>query len=383
MKKRILFTSLGYFPKIGGVENSLFYLSQSARKFGVKPLILTDNSGVEKPLRKTEIQKIRNDTVIRYPKTKIILITLLYAIFILRKIKCNVDGVVCRDNVHAAACGFLNIKYCYIVPAISKTQHNDKTYNILKLLNRKLSDALQRKALNKADSIIAFSNNVINQLKDYGISTDVEMLPPGVDASRFTTVSAVQIENIERHLNVPLCKTRYVCVGRLTHEKGIIRAVEAMSYLSKDSQLIIVGEGVELPNIENCIHRLNLEGNVILTGARHDVERYMQISDVLVLPSSYEAFGQVIIEAMASGLKIVGYDNIIGKVKVATPEITTTLNCAFLAQAHTSHSLAEAMKMASKTEIDKMKLSRRVHVEYSWDKFFSRVVEKIGVRTSE
>lgn len=97
-------------------------------------------------------------------------------------------------------------------------------------------------------------------------------------------------------------------VGRLSKQKNHPFLLDVMAQLVKvrpDSMLVCVGAGEERTEIENKIHSMNLERNVMLLGNRSDVATILNAFDVFVLPSLYEGFPIVLVEAQSNGLKCI------------------------------------------------------------------------------
>ena len=99
-------------------------------------------------------------------------------------------------------------------------------------------------------------------------------------------------------------------IGRLSRQKGhpvLIRAMTQVCREVPEARLIIVGhddQGLR-PDLEASIRALGLEGRVILAGFRDEVPDIMATLDLFCLPSLWEGFGMVLIEAMAEARPIV------------------------------------------------------------------------------
>jgi len=108
-------------------------------------------------------------------------------------------------------------------------------------------------------------------------------------------------------------------VGRLSAEKGhsvLLKAFDLMikkekhqkvidTDVSKKStkvKLLLVGEGPEREELE--LQAKKIDAEIIFVGHSNDVIPYLEAADIFVLPSLYEGFGIVILEAMASGLPV-------------------------------------------------------------------------------
>jgi glycosyltransferase involved in cell wall biosynthesis len=104
---------------------------------------------------------------------------------------------------------------------------------------------------------------------------------------------------------------RIAVVGRLEWEKGVDRAIQALHLLRRrmgHATLRIVGEGSQRANLEALAAELGLADAVEFTGHSTDVRHLLNECDVLVLPSRWEGFGFVLVEAMLLELPTVAFD---------------------------------------------------------------------------
>lgn len=111
-------------------------------------------------------------------------------------------------------------------------------------------------------------------------------------------------EQYRNELNVQDKKV-IIQVGRLCEQKNQTFFLDVMQKVCEADNswvLLLVGDGRLKEDVEEKIARLNLGGNVILTGNRTDVENLFLCADLAVLPSLTEGLGIVLIEAQASGL---------------------------------------------------------------------------------
>lgn len=152
-------------------------------------------------------------------------------------------------------------------------------------------------------SVICVSKGLSGQVsKLLGNSKDVHTIYNPV---RFTPrdISSKPEEERERVIQL-------VAVGRIAEQKDystLIRAVEKLNRI-RSFHLTIVG-GVfcddEYKKIISLIEKLNVEEYITFAGYTNRVEDYYQKSDIFVLSSAWEGFGNVIIEAMSFGLPII------------------------------------------------------------------------------
>ncbi len=97
-------------------------------------------------------------------------------------------------------------------------------------------------------------------------------------------------------------------VSRLTEQKGHSTLLKAMSEVVRQFptvQLVIIGDGELRQNLEQDTVKLGLEKQVHFLGYRQDAAAMMSGLDLFVLPSRWEGFGLVLLEAMAARLPIV------------------------------------------------------------------------------
>ena len=96
-------------------------------------------------------------------------------------------------------------------------------------------------------------------------------------------------------------------VGRLVPEKGLELLMEAVAALKSEFTplLLVVGEGPYESRFREKAVELDLEDDVFFAGACGDVGPFYLASDLFVLPSYYEAFGLVVLEAMSCGVPVV------------------------------------------------------------------------------
>lgn len=99
-------------------------------------------------------------------------------------------------------------------------------------------------------------------------------------------------------VTLPGDRVNIVTVARLGREKGVERAVEALSRLDcKNYHYYIIGDGILRPQIEELISRNHMEDRVTMLGEMANPYGYMKAADLLLIPSVSEAAPMVIGEA--------------------------------------------------------------------------------------
>lgn len=112
-------------------------------------------------------------------------------------------------------------------------------------------------------------------------------------------------------------------VGRFAKQKNHQRMIDIFKVYKEtnpDAKLLLIGDGERRPYIKKYVQGKGLAGSVIFLKHTDYVQIYMDAMDVMVMPSLYEGFGLVALEAQAMGLPVVISDQFPKEVKV-TPNI--------------------------------------------------------------
>jgi glycosyltransferase involved in cell wall biosynthesis len=100
-------------------------------------------------------------------------------------------------------------------------------------------------------------------------------------------------------------------VGRLSKQKNVQLLLKAFKVLNEEyphTKLWIIGEGEEEKKLKQLTHELMLNNKVVFWGAKNEIDSWMKKANVLVLPSIFEGFGLVILEAFKNKLPVIASD---------------------------------------------------------------------------
>jgi N-acetyl-alpha-D-glucosaminyl L-malate synthase BshA len=99
-------------------------------------------------------------------------------------------------------------------------------------------------------------------------------------------------------------------VSNFRKVKHVPDVVKSFAYIRKEmpAKLLLVGDGPEMNTIIQLVKSLNLENDVLFLGKQDNLSELYSISDLKLLLSEKEAFGLVLIEAMACGVPCIGSD---------------------------------------------------------------------------
>lgn len=247
----------------------------------------------------------------------------------------------------------------------------------------------EKNALKKSDRVLVASRFVAGQVQRlYGrrfartITPKIVILPFGGDYQKFQPkISATRREGDTIQI------VRLFCLRRLTWRMGLEDLVAAAGIIRRENpelnfQLTIGGKGPLAGLLAEQIRELGLDEVVRLAGFIPDEElpAFYRSQDIFVLPTrELEGFGLVLLEAMASGLPVVGSD------AGAIPEVLegAPLSYSFrggyvpdlahkLTQSITDY---QATRRAGGTDQLKENLANFVREKYNWDNYGRALVE--------
>lgn len=162
--------------------------------------------------------------------------------------------------------------------------------------------------------------------------------------------------------------------GRLSHEKNLTDLVAAFTALDDTGAwLTLVGDGPARPEIQQALAGKRVTFTGYLSGAAL-AEAYAS-ADIFAFPSVSETFGQVVMEAMASGLPVVGYDAEGVRDSVRHGET------GFLAPARDAAALSCAMRalLSDPQRRERQATRARIYAEtQSWDILLNTLVSTYG-----
>jgi UDP-glucose:(heptosyl)LPS alpha-1,3-glucosyltransferase len=168
--------------------------------------------------------------------------------------------------------------------------------------------ALERRVFAATPHVVAISEAGRREIATlYGVAPErLAVVYNGVDLERFHPTNRERYRAGARaEAAIPGDAFTLLFVGSGFARKGLATAIEALAALSdRGSRLAVLGKGDDRP-YRALAARLGVEERVSWLGARADPERWYAAADIVVLPSRYEPFGNVHLEALAAGLPVV------------------------------------------------------------------------------
>jgi glycosyltransferase involved in cell wall biosynthesis len=227
----------------------------------------------------------------------------------------------------------------------------------------------ERRALNQAAAAYGCSETVRELLIAKGFSKPVRVIPFGVNVDEYTPRAR---NRIGESLTIAF-------VGRMLPAKGLNILAQALAKVrSENWKLLVVGDGEEREPFAQQLRELNLLERARFMGAvKYDqMPQLFQQMDLLVLPTQTtkrvrEQFGRVIIEAMASGVPVIGstcgaIPEVIGDAGLVVPEGDAEALAAAIERLLSSDNLRRQLALAGRARVER---------GYSWEHVAGQMYE--------
>jgi UDP-glucose:(heptosyl)LPS alpha-1,3-glucosyltransferase len=207
----------------------------------------------------------------------------------------------------------------------------------------------------------------------------ITVLYNGVDQSRFHPQRRDQAHAVIRERwRIPAHVSLVLFVGNGFRRKGLDRLLSIWdSDRLKDTWLLVVGDDARIARYKAWANRVG-QGRVIFTGRQSDIENYYAAADLLALPAVQEAFGNVILEALSSGLPVL-VSREVGAVEVLSGALLEGVIDRPDDPADLENRLLKLLKRKNDPEFKRT--ASLIGAEFSWPNYFRRL-EKILSRVA-
>lgn len=143
----------------------------------------------------------------------------------------------------------------------------------------------------------------------FGKKSKFNILRNGIDINFFKNVSEEEVLSLKKEFNIKDGSTIVGHIGRFSDMKNQEFILELARNINENVTFIFVGEGENMKYLQNKANSINRD--IIFTGRRKDVNVFMHLFDVLLLPSlKGEGFPITLVEAQASGCKCLVSTNV-------------------------------------------------------------------------
>ena len=164
-------------------------------------------------------------------------------------------------------------------------------------LRNKFERALGRIAYRRVHAVVAVSEGIRQELvEEFGVAEDRAVLIYN------PIVRDEHIGGRRSRADTNAEEVRFVAIGRLSRQKGFDVLIRALAQVQGKWRLDIYGGGAEHDALTALIEDNGLESRVFLRGHTDDPCRVLDEADWFIMPSRFEGFGVVLVEAMARGV---------------------------------------------------------------------------------
>jgi UDP-glucose:(heptosyl)LPS alpha-1,3-glucosyltransferase len=181
-----------------------------------------------------------------------------------------------------------------------------KPRNFIEWLANKLLVLIETYNLRKAKKIIAVSNSIKKELiKYYHVSPEkIHVAYDGVNLKEFSPKNKIYFrKKLRKKYKVSSNEFLLLFIGVPFKRKGLEYVIRSLPYIPQ-TKLFVIGK--ESPTFyKELAFKLGVDNRITFLKFVEKISQYFAAADIFVLPTLYEPFGLVVLEAMASGLPVV------------------------------------------------------------------------------
>jgi glycosyltransferase involved in cell wall biosynthesis len=307
-----------FYPVEGGVEEHVLQISKNLTKKGHNVTIFTSDS-LRNGRIKQKFEKIEGLEVFRF--------TTIFSFgdfgkfwpgFIIKLIRENYDLVHVHSyrHFHTILAGFIGkLKNKPCILTTHSPFHPLHTRNLFSKIFVIIYDYFFKffvdKLFSKVITITTFENNYFRHLSMSRIVT----IPNGIDERIFKKIERLKYLRVMKKFGLNKKDKIILFVGRVHPTKGLEFLVKVLNEVKQNSlRVVIVGPIQDMEYFEKLnkiIKEHKLSDKVVFTGFITEEEKliFYDISKIFFLPSIYEPFGIVILEAFARGKPVITVDS--------------------------------------------------------------------------
>ncbi|MBS7615957.1 glycosyltransferase family 4 protein [Candidatus Bathyarchaeota archaeon] len=303
---------------IGGISPHVYHLSKSLAENGVKVYVVTcDFPGAPQHEMVDGVEVFRVDSY-KNPSPDFASWVYLMNMNMQKEAAAFVKSLGGVDIFHAhdwlVANAGIGLKHVFRKPLLA-TMHSTEygRRNGIHSDYEKMIHETEAWLTYEAWRVICCSNYMVSHVKwVFGLPEDkLVMIPNGVEVKEYEKHENTDLNQFRRRFALPEEKI-VLFVGRLVYEKGIHVLVNAVpKVLEKvNAKFVIVGNGYMQQSLSEHVKSIGLSHKVLFTGFVDDatLRNLQKCADVSVVPSLFEPFGIVALEAMAAKSPVVVSD---------------------------------------------------------------------------
>ncbi len=284
----------------GGAERVLITLMNNLdrKRFTPEFISLQQNDGALKNL-------IADDIIIHDIGSHTKVIWAIIPLFLkLREIK---PAIVMSTIAHANFALLLSALFLSYKPRIIVREAITPSFIFETMKLGWLVKLLYKTLYPKADMVISPAQRIIDEFKTF-LGTNITHHKLLYNPVNIGLIRALPTKTSDKEINKDRKKTvHFICAGRLHHQKGFDRLIEALPSFQCEYnwKLTILGGGEEHANLTALIQKHNLQDHVILHGFEKKPWPHIGAADCFLLPSRYEGLPNVALESLSVGTPVI------------------------------------------------------------------------------
>lgn len=296
--------------EIGGVERVFANLANGLHQFGAEVDLVAGRTGGDMGMvleKDIHVFDLESDHMMRsVPR-------------VAKYLRAREPEAIIAAMTHCSAAAVMARAIARRKTKIVATEHNTMSKVVANTSGFKyrLMPLWSRWALNSADSIVAVSRGVADDLS----------AQTGIRRKRFSiiynpvitdAIHTAATASVEHPWFQPGEPPVILAVGRLDKQKDFPMLVRAFRLVREHcrSRLMILGEGPDRNRIQRAVSDVGLTADVALPGFEHNPYRFMSRAAAFAFSSQWEGFGMVLVEALALGVPVVSTDCTYGPAEI-------------------------------------------------------------------
>jgi glycosyltransferase involved in cell wall biosynthesis len=284
-----------YLPFLGGMERECALLARELRRRGWRPVIVTEQLGLDTPLEEEDDHGAHVHRIPSSPRRTLrvqLAAAARMARIVLRYRRSAAFAIVRTATLPAVLVGLLKKLRLVRFPTLVTAETGGVADDVVALANRPLFP-VSRALVSSHDVLNGLCRANVDHLREHGFpEAKISSIPNGIDTSAWAATEP------------PARVERFLFLGRLDPEKGLFELLDAFAALRADHprvRLRVAGEGPARADLERRIVELGIGDAVELPGLvpYDELGALFDSIDCVVLPSYSEGMPLSVLEAAA------------------------------------------------------------------------------------
>lgn len=373
IKLHIVIVTETWLPDINGVASSMFQIVQQLKAFGHEITLIrpSQSEAVEQELSHSRLnygavntdKQVKGLPIPYYPHLRMGLPNYRFLRQQFAQIRPDIVHIITEGPLGLAALLAAKRQKIKVTAGYHTSFHDFSRYFGWKIISMPLLGYLKW-FHNACSATCVPSQTTQNQLESFGFKR-LYQVGRGVDTQKFSPQH--RSNALRQQWQAGEETTVILCVSRVSPEKGIETVIKGfkalqLEQLHRHVKLVIVGDGPDKARLEALYGQ---DSDIVFAGFKtgHELAKYYASGDAFVFASQVETFGNVVTEAMASGLPVFAYHD-------AAAALLVDKTCGHTVALGDETGFIDMVKQLPKQQqLQKMQQAARERVsDYSWQR---------------